>query len=154
MQRTHAIWIWRDDQGNVRYVGYGRFVDVHPALDKWNGRFTDNSELGCWLRDHVTEPSREGYGPRLCAKGMAQAAVMGLRQRYASPKLLKSRDPATWQGGGQSKAVFLFVEDDPELSMIFSSVRKAAQYVGVNASTMSRWCKSASILNYGYLDDV
>ncbi len=152
MLSNHAVWMWKCDRDIVRFVGYGRFEDMHPALTKWANRFNDDSQLGLWLRENPTEPTRERYGPRLLSKDMALASVMGLRQKHTKT-ILETRGPSTWDGGGAPKGVYYFNDVTIEKSKIYRSVRAAAREFGVNPSTVTRWCQDASLLSFGYLNE-
>jgi len=152
MQKLHTIWIWKDAKGVVKYVGYGRFGDFHPAIVRWEDRHFDGSELGFWLRDYAVEPTRERYGARLVTRGMARAAVAGLRAKHADT-ILRDRDPKTWKGGGESRSVYYFDEANLENCRVFDSVRQAANERGVNASTITRWAQNASNTAWGYFED-
>lgn len=152
MQKNHTIWLWHDPDETPRHVGYGRFIDKHPALTKWEKRHEDDSELGLWLQKHSQEPMRSTYGPRLVSLEHAIAAVLGLRDRFKDT-LLKTRGPSTYKGGHPARGVYFICAENIEHSQIFGTVREAADAMDVHPSTIVRWCQSESNINWGYLDE-
>lgn len=149
--KSHTVWMWFCPAGDVRYVGYGKFVDMHPALLAWRDRNDDESELNDWLQTFETEPHREAFGPRIVSNETAVAFVMGLRQRFGDV-LLHSRGASTYCGGHPTRGVYRFCEKDLSACQSFTSVREAGRAMGVNASTITRRCKSTKNLEWGYLD--
>jgi len=151
MQKNHAVWVWREMNEAPRYVGYGKFDDYHPAIIAFNHYRGGDSELGIWLAGYENEPLRENYGPKLVSRFTAMQAVIGLRSRH-SATLFKSRGPSSYSGGHPSRQILYFDEADCERSKVYESIREASRDIGVNASTITRWCKSDTNVVWSYLD--
>ena len=149
--KSHTVWMWYDTEMNVRYVGYGKFVDMHPALLAWHNRNEDESELNEWFQTFEDEPFRQTFGPRIVSLETAVAFVMGLRQRFGDI-LLHSRGASTYCGGHPTRGVYRFCAKDLNACRSFASVREAGRAMDVNASTITRRCTSTKNLEWGYLD--
>lgn len=152
MERKHTVWIWRDLDETPRHVGYGRFIDKHPALEVWEQRNKGDSELHLWLQRHNQEPIRENYGPRVVSLEHAIAAVLGLRERFKGT-LLNTRGPSSYKGGHPARGVFFLCMEASEKSKVFATVREAADAMNVHPSTVVRWCKNEANASWGYLDE-
>jgi hypothetical protein len=150
MRRAHTVWIWKDYEGTPRYVGIGQYAIRHPAIDKFEARFDDSSDLGKWLQLLDEEPERQTYGPGVVGRKAAVAMAMGLRAKYADT-LFGQRDPKTYKGGPPARGVYHFCASDLEKSTVYASVREAARDVGKNPSSVTRWCQNPKNLQWGYV---
>lgn len=154
MMKNHTVWMWKDrwNEQAVRFVGYGRFEDKHPALDMFDDQRGADSELGRWLACHEVEPLRETYGPKIVSFEVAIAAVLGLRARFRVT-LLKTRGPSSFHGGHPARGVFYFCAENIENSLTFESVRAAAKTFGCNPATITRRCQDEKNVTWGYIDN-
>ncbi len=149
-KESWTCWAWADGKGRVRYVGYGSYVNGHPAVVKFAERKQDNSPLHLWLQSHETEPKREICGAALMPKKMAIALASIYRARYPDT-LLKSRGPMSYHGGGHPRGVVYCPDDDITRIETYESVRKASKETGVNASSITRRCCAENNHEWHYL---
>lgn len=135
---SHCVWIWTDKQNQPKFVGWGTFEGAHPAKKIWARRNAFSSELNRWLVQLEQEPNRKQLYPivlmsKIEARAMAKAYTKKLKQ--ADYAILDNRPQGTKIGGGANREVL-----GPDLE-VYNSVRHAAAEVGVNASTITRWCQ-------------
>lgn len=136
--RKHCIWTWRDEDGVPKYVGWGAFAPAHPAKRLWARRKLFPSELNRWLVHLTAEPAREKVESVVLLSGSecrAAAAALTLKYKREGIAILSGRPEGTKHGGGAGREVF-----GPE-GELYESVRCAAVEMGVNASTITRWCQ-------------
>lgn len=141
-----ACWAWVEE-GAVRYIGVGPYGKTHPALERWFARFEDESPLNLWLQGYIEEPERQICGSPIMPRDMARDLAAIYRARNAAT-ILTARDHS---GGGLSRRV-AYVPDIIEDFTIFESVRKAAEWAGINASTVTRRCQSAKSPEWLYVE--
>lgn len=134
-RQKYVIWIWRDEDGEPRFVGWGRHGRNHPAKQLWAKRNGAASDLNHWLRTFDAEPEREELGGIVrFYKHEAAAICSGLREKFEN--LLDPRPWGTKLGGGAARMVM-----SPKFA-VFDSVRQAAVDEGVNPCTITRWCQA------------
>jgi len=134
----HCVWVWKDVGGNPRFVGWGNFQETHPAKRMWALRKSYPSQLNRWLVMLACEPDRESADALiLLQKAEARALALAYRKQFkdAGYDMLDSRPEGTKLGGGANREVL-----GPDCE-VYSSIRQAATDVGVNASTITRWCQ-------------
>jgi len=151
MQKQHTVWTWHDDEDVVRFAGWGKFIDEHPAITRFNERHERDADIDLWLQSLDEEPTRKTYGAEVVSLEEAVGFVMGLRNRYVDT-LLASRGPSSYTGGHPRKGVYRFCATDLTKCDAFASVRDAAKAMGCNPSTITRWCKDPKNVGWGHLD--
>lgn len=156
MEKSYTVWLWFDDSGDVRHVGYGQFLRgvAHPARIRWEESRTNESDspLDLWLCDYpICEPRRETFGPTVMSESEAVGLCAGLRARHKET-VLKTRGLNSYAGGHPKRGVYRFSEDLNKCAA-YESVRDAARSVDVNASTVTRWCQDDTNPEWGYLTD-
>lgn len=133
----YVVWIWQDQTGTIKYIGWGSAEYRHPADDVWTDRNKWASELNDWLRLLKTKPRRKkDYNNVVMGRDEARRLATELTQREAAKgnTLLSARPYNTYTGGGHGRCVM-----GPDMEL-YRSVRQAAKMAGVNASTITRWC--------------
>ena len=137
--RSHVVWTWVDENGDPIYVGWGVDGHYHPAKALWMSRSQYDSPLTEHLRTLEREPkrSRDSKQPHL-ARNEAQNLAKIKRDQFKNRgfKLFDDRPYATRCGGGARRKVL-----GPDLET-YDSVRHAATAVGVNPSSITRWCQN------------
>lgn len=135
---SYTVWIWKDDQGTPKYVGWGKITINHPAKYAWAIREKYDSDLNKWLRENEQEPRRDVVDDIRYSKEDACYVANKLRRMYDQEgvELLESRPHGTRKGGGRAKPVL-----GPDLQ-IYDSVRSAAKSEGVHPCTITRYCQT------------
>jgi hypothetical protein len=128
------------------------YIDAHPAITRFAGRFDGDSELDTWLQSLDEEPKRVTFGNDVISFEEAIGFVMGLRAKFAET-LLKSRGPASYSGGHPKKGVYRFCAEDITKCAAYTSVRETAKAMGCNPSTITRWCTDPKNVAWGYIVD-
>ena len=146
-----ACWAWKDENGDVRYIGYGPYRGGHPALAKWASRYDDDSELHLWLQEYCREPTREVCGAAIMEKKMAFALATVYRDRYKKT-IFESRGPMSYRGGGDPRGVIYCPAEDELAVEIYSSVRKASRATGINPSNITRKCQNPKNNEWHYAE--
>ena len=146
-----ACWAWKDEDNNVRYIGYGPYDQGHPAAIKWRSRYTDDSPLHLWLQEHPQEPIREVCGAAVMNRKMALALAVVYRSRYKNT-ILQSRGLMTYRGGGHSREVIYCPMGDILSLEIYSSVRMASREIGLAPSNVTRNCQNPRNHEWHYVN--
>lgn len=143
---TFVVWAWLYN-GHPFYVGWGKHTPescdrlaTHPAARLFATRHDIPSRLNAWLRTLEAEPPRCNETARLGPFHKAVARSVCLTKREELIKLgyelFSSRGVDTFNGGGGARKIV-----GPE-GIVFPSVRAAAMHVGVDNSTLTRWCQA------------
>jgi hypothetical protein len=137
-QRSHVVWTWLNSKSEPVYVGWGMNGHYHPAKALWISRNQYDSPLTEFLRTLSREPkrSKDSNHPamsRIEARGLAMSKRENFRAHGFD--LFDDRPYATRCGGGASRKVL-----GPDLET-YDSVRDAAAAIGVNPSSVTRWCQ-------------
>jgi len=138
--RKFVVWDWWDDDGSVKFVGWGCMGRSHPAKELWARRRGAASDLNFWLRSRNVEPIRiDRGGLTNYYRGEASSVARALRDKYVAEGhvLLDSRPWGSRDGGGAARMVM-----SPDMA-VYNSVRQAAVDQGVNPCTITRWCQAA-----------
>jgi hypothetical protein len=138
-QRSHVCWTWVNDEGDPWYVGWGVHGHYHPAKALWMSRNQYDSPLTEFLRTLSKEPKRaKNAAYPAMSKIEARGLARSVRENFTKQgfKLIDDRPYATRCGGGARRKIL-----GPDLT-VYESVREAATAVGVNASSVTRWCQA------------
>lgn len=135
--KEHVVWAWiDDDNGRIKYIGWGKFKGIHPATELYGHRHAMDSDLGDWLQILPREPRKMQTAPyEFMHRIEARTIAVAMRQRAAAQRveLLSAKNRSTRAGGGGRRRV-----QGPRFS--YDSVREAAICNSVDPSTMTRWC--------------
>lgn len=147
--KKHTSWLWLDTDGEPRFVGWGWYDQRHPAKRVWALRNAYECELNDWLRTLTREPDRDESFVEILLSRNEASAIANLKAKElkeAGHDILDSRPYGTKKGGGRNRYVI-----GPDF-VVYKSVRKAAEKVGVNASTITRWCQTPGS-DWDFLDN-
>lgn len=140
MVNEYFAWEWLDADGSPMYVGWGKQVrGKHPAEVMWKQR-KNGSKLGDRLAALTTEPQRSAAVPEVGLTKEEARTYCSARKRELHKngvQLLSSRPHDSRRGGGSAVSV---VDD---AGREHESVRAAAEFHGLNPSTVSRFIRDA-----------
>lgn len=144
--KKYVMWVWCDAGGVIRYVGHGKpnKKDKHPAAVMWAARGGKTSALYIWLQTLRDEPKRVDISSQVpMSHDEIMAAVMALREKYKAT-LFDARPRETYKGGYPNRPVY-----GPDNA--YASVRAAANAIGKDPATVTRWCQSSKKSKWGYV---